>query len=187
MTPYQLHKTLWSQCQLCTLCEVRKHVCHVRGKLPADVLFVGEAPGPSEDVLGSPFTGPAGQLLDEIVGDALRMCGREVTRCAFANLVGCIPLDDERKKFSEPQPESIKACEPRLSEIVEMARPKLVVAVGSLAAKWLRKRHAEYGIIGIPIVDVLHPAFILRSPDVGQPLLVKKVVVTLASAVEDVS
>lgn len=182
MTPFQRHKEEWSDCTQCPLHCTRKRVVHLRGKLPALVLFVGEAPGPSEDVLGRPFCGPAGQLLDDMLSDA----GFDEVSHALTNLVGCIPLDDERKKFGEPGEESIKACQDRLKQIVLMAKPVRVVAVGALAAKQLKKRAREYGIMGLPITDILHPAFILRSPDVGQSLLVRKTVATLAGVAAEV-
>ena len=70
MTPYIKHREKWKDCTRCLLHEHRRKIVLCRGKIPADVLFVGEAPGESEDVLGSPFVGPAAQLLDSLIEQA---------------------------------------------------------------------------------------------------------------------
>jgi uracil-DNA glycosylase len=72
-TPFQLHVAQWRNCTACPLHIGRKQVVFARGKIPCDILFVGEAPGKSEDMHGQPFYGPAGQLLDDIVENATRM------------------------------------------------------------------------------------------------------------------
>lgn len=175
MTPYQQHKRYWSGCERCCLCEHRKKVVLCRGRLPCDVLFIGEAPGMSEDVIGRPFVGPAGKLLDAIAEEALGDRSR-----AFTNLVACIPKDGELVKTGEPPKESIEACAPRLLELIEMANPKLFVAVGVLAGKWLPKIYKE-----LPVdrtIQIVHPAAILRAEPVQQGILVQRAIVSLSNA-----
>lgn len=189
MTPYQRHVTKWRDCDLCPLAATRKRVVLVRGSIPCDVLFVGEAPGPSEDVLGKPFVGPAGKLLDEIVIRA-RNVNHEPEpyfpelRFAFTNLVGCIPLDEHRDKFAEPSEESIVACLPKLGEIARIADPKIVVAVGKLAAKWLRGKRSP--IDAFKVVEIVHPAAILRANEAARGLMAQKAVITLSDAFENI-
>lgn len=67
---YSAHVERWKSCQRCALGRTRDKIVLAKGRLPCDVLFVGEAPGESEDVIGLPFVGPAGRLLDEMIRDA---------------------------------------------------------------------------------------------------------------------
>jgi uracil-DNA glycosylase len=70
-TLWSAHVDDWKDCTRCPLHTVRSNVVLARGSIPCDILFVGEAPGRSEDALGKPFVGPAGILLDEMIEDAL--------------------------------------------------------------------------------------------------------------------
>jgi DNA polymerase len=171
-TRFQLHRDKWRDCDLCQLCNVRTKVVIARGSVPADVLFVGEAPGASEDVVGSPFVGPAGRLLDHIIEAAIE----EQHSWAMTNLVCCIPKDLGGDK-GEPPKESILACRPRLMEFMELCRPRLIICVGQLSKRWTPE------VDDIPKASILHPAAILRM-DAGQrPLAIKRCVVAVSDAV----
>jgi len=174
MTAYQRHQEAWKSCERCPLCVRRKRVVLCRGKLPCNVLFVGEAPGVSEDVLGRPFVGPAGKLLDSIVERALD--GQH--DYAMTNLVACIPLGG---KTDEPPEESIKACRPRLQELVQMALPKLVVRIGKLAAKHFKGDDQDGSF-----VDITHPAAILRMDASQQGLALQRSIAAIESALEGI-
>jgi DNA polymerase len=180
MTGWQRFVERWQDCQGCPLHEKRRHIVLAKGRLPCDVLFIGEAPGHSEDVSGRPFDGPAGQLLDSILASALAEWGTmdlvksrwesDVLRLAWTNLCCCIPLGDDGAKLTEggPPAESIKACSPRLREFVDLADPHLIICVGSVASDWLNARRWPRVELGngadmIPMVDVVHPAAILRA------------------------
>lgn len=195
MTKFQLHKQRWEHCTDCPLCEGRQNVVLFRGSVPCDVLFVGEAPGQSEDVIGTPFVGPAGHLLDQIVEQALSQAGHEQDtgaprpdggwystwepadlRIGYTNLIACIPLDETGSKVHEPPEQSIKACRTRLEEQIDLCKPKLVVCVGKLAKKYLPPYWEG------PTVEIIHPAAILRAEVAQQTLLVRQAVVTLADA-----
>lgn len=143
ISPWKAHVRRWTNCTRCQLCAVRKHVVLARGTLPCQILLVGEAPGASEDVLGQPFIGPAGHLLDRMISDAgWNVSDHDVrpVRYAFTNLVGCIPRSEEtHEKVGEPPKESIEECAPRLREIVGIAQPELIICVGELAKKWVPK------------------------------------------------
>ncbi len=171
MTPYELHKRKWSTCTRCPLHEGRKNVVLVRGKLPCDVLFVGEAPGVNEDALGKPFCGPAGKLLDRMIEDAGGFIPR--VRLAFSNVIACIPYDEDGKKVSDPPKEAIKRCVPRLEELTRMAKPVKVVAVGLVAAKYVKND-----------LTIVHPAAILRANPAQQGLMYQRAVVQLAELFE---
>jgi len=170
------HKSKWAGgCGSCQ-CAAAKKVLG-RGYLPCDVLFVGEAPGESEEVLGKPMVGPAGQLLDRIIADAIKKF--PTPKYAFTNIVGCIPRDG-LNKASEPDESQIKQCQSRLLEFMAMAKPRLVVRVGKLSTK-----HCPD--IGVPVVDLDHPAFILRSNEANRGLLMQRCVVQLRDAYEELN
>ncbi len=181
MTRYQLHVTNWAKCTACELSLQRRQVVNLRGKLPCSVLFIGEAPGESEDVLGTPFVGPAGKLFDQIIRDGINHPSIPFALC---NLVGCFPKEGKKTGDHAPPDTSIKACSPRLKELIAMARPELIVCVGSLATKWVRK--LSLGLRpDAKIIDLVHPAAILRSSVVQQEMAIRQCVVRIKTAVED--
>ena len=174
---YADHKKKWSDCKDCELCKTRNKVVLARGKIPCDVLFIGEAPGASEDVIGRPFVGPAGHLLDRIVSQAV---GESVS-CLFTNLVACIPKGEDGNKLTEPEQKHIEACHGRLAEIVKLANPIVTVIVGKLAGKWVPK-HFGRDDLG-EVVEIVHPAAILRADVTQQGLLFQRAVVCVRDAV----
>ena len=173
------HYERWKDCQLCPLGEQRTQVVLCRGQLPADVLYCAEAPGISEDALGSPMVGPAGIKIDEI--DVRAFAEHKHLRRAWVNLVACFPREAKELGINEPDGEDIQACAERLREIVSLARPRLVVYVGSLAEKWFPRCVPNY--TG-PTVHILHPANILRMPDIRQGLEYQRCIVAVQSAVK---
>lgn len=161
MTPFQVLCKKWEKGCGSEHCERARRVFW-RGRIPCDVAFVGEAPGESENVLGQPFIGEAGKLLDRIIERSCRtllcpVCGRAQqntpsgTTCAnghggedgrpvrigLTNVVGCIPRTGDGGKAGEPDDDQVVACAPRLQEFLALARPRLVVAVGKVAEGWL--------------------------------------------------
>lgn len=173
LSPWQCFKTKWQNCSQCKLCEVRRNIVLAKGKIPCDVLFIGEAPGQSEDVCSIPFVGPAGHLLDQQIAEALRNVGNPELRLAFTNLVCCIPKEGGTKT-GEPDKECIKACQPRLIEFVCLCNPRLIIKVGDLAVKWMEDLFEQ-----IEQASITHPAAILRAEIVRKPLMEQKVIVTL--------
>ena len=174
---YQQHKANWLECQECPLWETRGKVVLAKGKLPCDLLFIGEAPGISENLIGKPFIGPAGKLLDEMIQSAgLQEAG---VRLAYTNIISCIPWEDQElsTKVKQPPKESVKACTPRLHEFLTMARPKLLVALGKFPEKVLSKDK----LIDTPIEALTHPAAIARLPYDRKGLAIQRMVINLAS------
>lgn len=158
-SPYKIHCDKWCDCQLCPYRDNRKKVALVRGTLPCDVLFIGEAPGASEDVLGSPFTGPAGKLLDSIIARASRQYSPAL---AFTNLVGCIPpKDPQTRAIQSPDVRAIAACRPRLSELYVISEARAVICVGQLATKYVPDV-VDFLKPGLVADSIIHPAAILR-------------------------
>lgn len=165
-----------------------------RGTLPCDVAFVGEAPGESEDVLGVPFIGPAGKLLDHIIARSIGVTNGERDRLgkgplvfSLFNLVGCIPRDEQDGKAEAPDDVAVRSCSPRLQALVKLADPRLLVTVGSLAEDYLEPGYKHSIVFHRPIsrVHLTHPAAILRLNIAQRNLLIQRCIVTLSNAVED--
>lgn len=188
MTKFQLHQQTWKNCTACSLCNNRRNVVLFRGQLPCDVLFIGEGPSQSDDVLGSPFVGPAGHQLDEIIKKADQSRFEDFEewnntaslRFGFTHLTACIPLNEGR--ICEPPEESIKACSTRLEEILLICKPKLVVCVGKLPDKWLPKLFGSNQHINDNMIVITHPAAIMRMEGFQQGLAIQQIVVTLRDA-----
>ena len=191
MTPFQLHVKTWSDCTACKLHETRKKVVLAKGDIPADVLFIGEAPGKNENLTGTPFIGPAGNLLTRMIGHAKEQSGTSL-RMAFTNIVACIPVDENGKKVHEPEKECVKACEPRLVEFVRLVKPKAIVLVGKEANKYICGQ-ANFTIEGednqppwlkgkfMIFEKIMHPAAILRINEATQGLHIERCVTQLVS------
>jgi DNA polymerase len=177
LSPYQRHVKRWSKCCKCSLHKQRRKVVIARGSVPTDILFVGEAPGASEDVIGRPFVGPAGKLLDRIINQAI---DGQFDYC-LTNLVCCIPKDEAVKgKLGAPPTECVIACAPRLYEFIQLCKPRLIVAVGQLSAK-----HIPQKDLSCPVIEIIHPAAILRMDISQQSLAYQRCVVALEDAIED--
>jgi len=149
---YREHWQQWHDCDKCDLSKVRFKVVLARGRIPCHFLFVGEAPGYAENVLGRPFVGPSGKLLDRLLVDAQI----PPESYCITNLVACIPLDQSGKKISQPPERAIQACRPRLEQMIQLANPKCIIAVGRIAQSELR---------GFAKHSIIHPAAILRMED----------------------
>lgn len=176
MSAWTDHVAKWKDCQMCPLAQQRFRICIARGTVPADVLFIGQAPGPSEDARGVPFDGPAGDLLNQIIERAIG----QLATYALTNLVCCFPRDAKLEGNEEPAIDEILACRPRLVEFVNIVRPRLIVCVGALAAEYV-----DHGDT-VECIDIIHPAAILRRemPLAQKNMAAQKVVVVLRSAVE---
>lgn len=183
---FRLHVEEWKDCVCCEYSKHRKQVVFARGKIPCDVLFVGEAPGESENVIGQPFVGPAGKVLDHIVHNT---CGNyPEVRVAFTNMIGCIPYDEDQQKVSEPEEDAIQSCKPRLQQFIELAQPKIIVAVGKVAETWLEQGFQHSVKLPNPkpkVVAIMHPAAILRINVTLQGMQVQKCKITVNEALEE--
>ena len=182
MTPYQAHRAKWGACKKCHLSKTRYKVVIGRGKVPSPLLMIGEAPGISEDIAGSPFVGASGRLLDQIIERGL---DGQVDYC-LTNLVGCLPRNEDGIRC-EPSKESIEACTPRLQEIIALCNPRVVVCIGRLATKWCTKaKRPELLFPGNKpeVVSMIHPAAILRMGVVHQGLAVQRSIIILEDILE---
>lgn len=202
MTPLQQFVQKWSKCTNCDLHKDRTKVVLFKGTVPCDVLFVGEAPGTSEDLIGVPFVGAAGHLLDEIVNQAWSSaCAETATLSkAFANLVCCIPKEEDGSKAVEPDEAAIESCKERLVEFIKLCDPKTIVAVGRLARDWFEPGYKHSIIAHKPIstdlkssnknsircVDIMHPAAVLRQNIAQRSLSIRKASIRISDAINTI-
>ena len=151
-------------CTRCKLAEGRTKLVFGEGSPTADLMFVGEGPGRDEDIQGRPFVGRAGQLLTRII-NAMKLKRSDVY---IANIVKCRP-----PKNRNPEPDEVAACKPFLMKQIEIIRPKVICALGSVAFQNLMDTKASISKFrgtlypwrdGILIMPTFHPAFLLRNP-----------------------
>lgn len=198
---YATHVIRWADGCGAGICPGARR-CLARGQVPCDVLFIGEAPGESENIIGQPFVGPAGHLLDRIIAEAgpgySQLHERDkkerwtsTLSYAITNMVACVPRDEEGAKTSEPSVEEVKSCAPRLQEFIRICdqgqRLKLIVCVGKVAEDWLDpKAHIRVKLHrDIPQVAIDHPAGIMRDNVANRGLRVQRAVVILRTALEE--
>lgn len=152
-----------THCTRCELAHSRTNTVFGVGNPNADWLIIGEAPGAEEDRRGEPFVGRAGTLLDEM----LRAIGQSRDTVFIANILKCRPPNNR-----DPRPEEAAACRQYLERQIELIQPKIILAVGKIAAQNLlgssetvgRMRGRPHDFGGIPLVVTYHPAYLLRSP-----------------------
>jgi len=125
------HRDQVATCVRCPLSEGRTQVVVGDGRLDADVMFVGEAPGYHEDRQGIPFVGQAGKLLTTL----LEEIGLRREDVFIANVLKCRPPGNR-----DPQPAEIGSCEPHLFRQISLIRPRLVCTLGNFATKLLSGR-----------------------------------------------
>lgn len=152
-------------CVACDLHQTRSQVVFGVGNRQADCLIIGEAPGADEDRLGEPFVGPAGKLLNRM----LFAIGLHREDVFITNMIKCRPSNNR-----DPQLDEITKCEPFLHRQVSLIKPKLIVALGRIAAHnvlktdqslaSLRGKLSYFGTTKIPVIVTYHPAYLLRSP-----------------------
>lgn len=118
----------WDGCRRCPLGQFANKTVLYRGSLNARVMFIGEGPGRSEDILGEPFVGRAGKLLDQAIRDA----GQIPAGAFFTNLVACRPCDSLRSPNRPPEEGEIEKCAKRLQETIRIVRPACIVWLGKV-------------------------------------------------------
>ena len=159
---------LVAQCTKCKLCEGRTHTVPGEGAKDARLVVVGEGPGRVEDETGRPFVGPAGELLNKILG-AIELTRESVFIC---NIVKCRPPENR-----QPQYDEVAACIPYLYRQIELLRPRVILAMGNTAAQSLLNTKQSLGSMrnrlhrfrGIPVIVTYHPAALLRNPNWKRP------------------
>jgi len=151
----------------CTRCKLhlqgRKQIVFGVGNPQADLMFIGEAPGADEDTQGEPFVGRAGQLLTKMI----KAMGLRREDVYIANIIKCRPPGNR-----QPERDECETCSPFLMRQIEAIKPKVIVALGAVAAKTLLAVSASmmelrgrwFDFRGTKLAVTYHPAFLLRDP-----------------------
>jgi DNA polymerase len=151
------------ECTRCRLHRGRKQIVFGVGNARAELMFIGEAPGADEDEQGEPFVGRAGQLLNNMI-KAMGLSRQEVY---IANIIKCRPPGNRT-----PERDECETCSPYLLRQIDVVRPRVIVALGAVAAKTLlaisaamaELRGRWYEFRGVKLAVTYHPAFLLRDP-----------------------
>lgn len=188
---YSAHVEKWRNCTACPLHATAYQKVFARGHLPAQIMFLGEAPGACEDDSGSPFVGESGAILDFIIDDSIETfnkrlaleesnviggseamkqhiawaAGRQL-RYAITNTVLCRPDTNDKGHQLPPERDEMIACSGRLAEFIGICNPKLVVLVGRKAdVGWIRVMGKIPNFIRT--LSIEHPSYMLRqeNPD----------------------
>lgn len=157
-----------ASCRQCRLCRDRRSVVFGSGDADADLMLIGEGPGAEEDRQGLPFVGPAGALLTRI----LRAIDLERDEVYIANMVKCRP-----PRNRDPADDEVAACRPFLERQIELVAPRVIVALGRVAAQALlrsgdslgRLRGRWHEVRGVPTWVTYHPAALLRNRGYRRP------------------
>lgn len=155
-----------SACVKCGLHSTRTQTVFGVGNTRAEWLVVGEAPGAEEDRKGEPFVGRAGQLLDAM----LHAIGLSRDSNVYvANILKCRPPNNR-----DPRPDEVACCMPYLVRQIALLQPRLILAVGRIAAQnllgttaplgRLRGQVHSFGELNTPLIVTYHPAYLLRTP-----------------------
>ncbi len=155
-------------CRSCGLAEGRRTVVFGTGDPDADLMIIGEGPGAVEDRQGEPFVGPSGQLLDKII----QAIDLQRTDVYIANVVKCRPPNDR-----DPRPEEVSACRHYLEGQIRAVAPRVILAVGRVAAQTLlgtdlplgRMRGQWWSVLDVPVRVTYHPAALLRNSSWKRP------------------
>jgi DNA polymerase len=151
----------------CTRCVLhkqgRKQIVFGVGNPNAELMFIGEAPGADEDIQGEPFVGRAGQLLTNMI----KAMGVQREDVYIANIIKCRPPNNRT-----PERDECETCSPFLMRQIAAIKPKVIVALGAVAARTLLAINAPmselrgqwYDFRGTKLAVTYHPAFLLRDP-----------------------
>lgn len=151
-------------CTACALHQGRTRAVFGEGNPKTAVMFIGEGPGRDEDLQGRPFVGRSGQLLTKILA-AIDLARDDVY---ITNMVKCRPPQNR-----DPAEAEVRCCEQYLIEQIDLIRPRLICALGRIAAQWLlgtkepltQLRNSDRFYREIPVLVTYHPAALLRNPE----------------------
>lgn len=153
-------------CKRCALYKTRKNFVFGEGNPCADIVFVGEAPGKEEDLVGRPFVGEAGKLLTKMI-EAINLKREEVY---IGNILKCRPPGNR-----DPSSSEIEACKPWLYRQLEIIKPKIICTLGRHATltllnktKFSAVRGKIHDFQGAKLLPTYHPAALLYNPGLKQ-------------------
>jgi uracil-DNA glycosylase len=161
-------------CKMCDLWKMATQTVFGEGPAEAEIMFVGEQPGDSEDRLGHPFIGPAGKLFDKALAEA----GLERRKIYVTNVVKHFKWSPaergKRRIHKKPRHSEIEACRPWLDAELNAVRPKVLVCLGASAAQALLGKEFRVSrdrgklipsSLAPNVLATVHPSSILRARD----------------------
>src|SRR3989338_3394455 len=163
MASFENLKQEYISCQKCPkLCKSRSQVVFGSGNPQAKILFIGEAPGASEDKQGIPFCGASGQVLNQLL-ESVNLSREDIF---ITNTLLCRPENNRN-----PEKEEIENCSDRLDQFIEIMQPKVIVTIGNFATERIIKKTGITSLRGkvfeyknmIKVIPVIHPASYLYS------------------------
>jgi len=160
----KLLEKMVTDCHLCELSKSRQKVVFGEGNPNADILFIGEAPGATEDSTGHPFVGRSGEILTKMIENVLQIPRTEAYIC---NIVKCRPPSNR-----VPSPSEALICRPYLLQQIEIIAPKIVVTLGATAYRYLTNDETAISRVrgclikgeSYSIIPTFHPSYLLRNP-----------------------
>ena len=158
------------QCTRCPLHKERKNLVFGEGNPKARLVFVGEAPGREEDIMGRPFVGEAGRLLTRIIENGMGLRREDVYIC---NVIKCRPPGNR-----DPEAKEVQTCLPFLKKQLEIIKPEVICILGRIAGQALLGRDFKitqdrgkwFEFESIPVMPTFHPAYLLRNPRAKRPV-----------------
>jgi len=157
-------RQMTENCHLCDLSKHRNKVVFGEGNPEADLLFVGEGPGATEDSTGHPFVGRAGDLLTRMIENVLHCSRQDVY---IANIVKCRPPGNR-----VPTETEAFTCRPYLLRQIEIIRPVLIVTLGATAYRYMTNDSSPISRVRghiiraekYSLIPTFHPSYLLRNP-----------------------
>lgn len=157
----QISKNI-SNCNKCRLCKTALNAVPGEGNIDSEIVFIGEAPGQTEDETGRPFVGRAGKLLEK----ALEMIGKTRSEVWIGNIIKHRPPENR-----DPLPDELSACSPYLEIQLKIINPKIIVTLGRFSMNFFypegkisRDRGNLIFTGKYHVFPVYHPAAALRNP-----------------------
>ena len=150
-------------CTKCGLSRFRRQIVDGYTQIPADILFVGDAPNKTEDMLGVQFVGENGGLLDAAIRQATLFAGLQTPPTHhLTNIICCRPTDSVGGPNRQPKAEEILACRSRLLGCVGRVKPKAIILLGKVAKSNAKRLFDN-------VTCLVHPTYILKVGGTESP------------------
>jgi len=152
-----------TNCKKCELCKYRDQIVIGRGAMPADLLYIAEAPGVNENAVGEAFVGKSGELFEIIMNDALVKSElKKMPTYFITNCVLCRPTDKRGGENRKPKAKEILACMGNVIKIIDKVNPKITILIGRTSERFYKNYFPHYR-------QIIHPAALLRGGGVIDP------------------
>lgn len=145
-------------CIRCGLSITRRHIVNARGDFPADLVIMGDGPAVTDDMLGEPFRGQEGVILDNLLGIA----GVTGYRISYLNCVLCRPCDTMAGPWREPAAAEVLACFPNVTAIIKKAAAPVAVLMGDIPRRFYSKEFTK-------VFTAINPAILARTGGLNSP------------------